>query len=76
MNVLQNYREARIRLKANGSSEHANSEAIEDLFTEAQTLIAEMNQAKLRAMKEAEAPFLDRLSEIDRELSFFVTLVG
>lgn len=76
MNVLQRVREARMKLKARGTSEHANSEVIEDLFVRAQELIAQMNQAKLKAMKEAEAPFLEELEQIDREMSVFITLVG
>lgn len=76
MNVLQRVREARMKLKARGVSEHSNAEAIEDLFADAQRLIAEMNAAKLKAMKDAEAPFLEQLEQIDKELSLFITLVA
>lgn len=76
MNVLSRVREARMKLKARGVSEHSNADAIEDLFAEAQVIIAEMNKAKLKAMKEAEEPFLEQLEQIDRELSMFITLVA
>lgn len=76
MNALQRVREARMKLKARGASEHSNSEAIEDLFSEAQKIIADMNEAKLKAMKEAEAPYLVRLEAIDKEMAMFIALVA
>jgi hypothetical protein len=74
MNVLQRVREARSQLKARGQSEHANADAIEELFARAQEIITEMNAKKLAAIREAEKPFLDELEQIDREMSMFITL--
>jgi hypothetical protein len=76
MTVLTRVREARIKLKKQGTSEHSNADVIEDLFARAQELIAEMNAAKLKAMREAEAPFLEELKAIDDEMSMFIALVA
>ncbi len=76
MNVLENVRQARASLKSRGASEHKHRDAVEGLFTRAQTLIAEMNTAKLTALREAEKPFLAELKEIDDEMSMLIKLIG
>lgn len=76
MTVLTRVREARMKLKDQGRSEHANVEVVEDLLARAQDLIAQMNEAKLKAIRDAEAPFLEELEQLDREISTFITLVG
>ncbi len=74
--ALERVRNARISLKNRGTSDIANAEAIEDLTTKAQEIIVQMNAAKLVALREAEAPFLAQLEEIDKEMAVYVTLMG
>ncbi len=76
MKALASVRKARINLKNRGTSDLAHADQIEDLFAQAQDLIAEMNSAKLEAMRKAEEPYLKKLEVIDREMAVFVTLMG
>ena len=76
MTALQNVREARIALKARGTSDAKHAEQIEDMFAEAQKIISEMNVAKLDAMREAEKPYLEKLEALDKEMAFLISIMG
>ena len=74
--ILNKVRETRAALKKSGLSDLKNSDQISSIRDEIQETITAMNAAKLKAMREAEAPFLIRLAELDEELAIFVTLVA
>ena len=74
--ILNKVRETRAALKKAGLSDLRHSDQIAPIQAEIQETISAMNTAKLKALREAEAPFLLRLAELDEELAVYVTLVS
>lgn len=76
MKVLKNVHDARAKLKARGVSDAKHADAIADLTERVQTIVAEMNKAKIDAMRKAEEPFLSELEELDREMAVLITIMS
>lgn len=76
MHVLTRVREARMKLKEQGRSDAKHAHHIADLTERAKTIIMEMNAAKVRAMREAEEPYLEQLRELDEEMSVLITIMS
>ena len=76
MSILKNVHDARSKLKARGRSDAKHAGQIADLTERAQAVIAEMNKAKIAAMRKAEEPFQAELEEIDREMAVLITIMG
>ncbi len=76
MSDLSNARDARTKLKERGKSDVKHAEMIADLTAKSQAIIAQMNEAKIAAMREAEKPFLEQLKELDEEMAVLITLMG
>lgn len=76
MSALTNVRDARTKLKARGTSDAKHAGQIADLTERAQKIIADMNAAKIAAMREAEKPFLAELEELDKEMAVLITIMA
>lgn len=76
MTALIRVREARAKLKAQGRNDLKNYDQISDLLERAQDIIVKMNAAKVQAMRDAERPFLEELEELDKEISFLITIMS
>lgn len=72
-------RNARIGAAQNGTNESRaikTNEGLEELFNRKQALIAEMNNAKVKAIREAVKPFEDELHSIDQQYGMLISMIG
>ena len=53
-----------------------NNEGLRELFAQRQKIIAEMNAARITAVKEAEKPFLKSLEELDKQYAMILSMMG
>lgn len=65
-------------LNASGSEIHALTETngLDDILKKRQEIIIKMNNAKKKAIEEAEAPYLEELEELDLEYATLLRFVG
>lgn len=72
-------RQVRLNLSRLGGNELkavASNEGMQELFSQRQALISEMNAAKKRAIAQAAEPYEEALKELDQMYSMMLQFIG